>query len=270
MAQDIVALDSGYNGIIWSPYDSADAVVSELGYDLSSSSSTSFVNIHLRTKQNIACIDGLKVMFSPQCATKFDVVDLGENNLNVFAEGNSLFTFAPLSASQTIKQSTVGNDYIIVPLPTLNSGISNRYNTYISTTNRTGIFGISIYADNIAACAATLEAMSIINYLTIRPALIESFLPANASADDVKTIQTVISSVNVDFCVTWGNSINGINKLFSSLTDGDNWEARILAGPAKFDSDFESPLSELVDKFYKAIERDNKDPNEYIPFNDKQ
>ena len=164
------------------------------------------------------------------------------NQMDLFASGNVCFTVASVFHSEVGLREM--EHFYIVPVPMLNKD----QGTYSSGVHDgCTIFGIPYDAPNVAASAATLEALAGESRRLVTPEYYDSALKFKYTRDDqaAEMIDLMRDCAYVDFAAAWSEDINNCCHFFRN----NSGKLNAISSPLKKTQDsWETSLDALLEK----------------------
>lgn len=170
-----------------------------------------------------------------------------EDGMAQFASGLVLFNLSEIfNAEICLREMT--DDYSILPLPKMYD--TQEYRTALGD-NMT-LFGINMNTDNIAACAATLEALCAESYKSVRSIYYDQALKYKYTRDDntAEMIDLIERSIYTDFAYAWSSKLADIAHTYRPT------------GPKNFASAMKKSVPRYQTQLDKIIEFFTKEPTE--------
>ena len=160
--------------------------------------------------------------------------------MNAFAGGNIAFHVNKLFQAETYLRDMESN-YYIIPAPKLNADQPN-YVTGIH--DGCTLFGIPFDAPDVAASAATLEALAAESLRIVTPEYYESSLKFKYTRDDTAAEMIDIMRANAEsnFAAAWSASCNDIAQYFRN----NNYASNAASQMKKISDAADTKLQELL------------------------
>lgn len=200
--------------------------------------------------RNAAAIDFInkmnKILFTDRGTYYVTPHTHSQTSMTLFAKGNVLFTHDKVYQAENYL-TDMKEDYAIIPSPKLDS---NQENYRAAIHDGCTLFGIYYNSDNIAASAASLEAMAALSYQNVTPSYYEEALKYRYSRDgeSARMLDLIRDSVYIDFAFAWGNNINSIHNYFRDAVS----TTATASSFRKFKNTWNASLSTLLDTLKKA------------------
>ena len=185
--------------------------------------------------EKMAKIIDSEAFFAPEGADS-------HNQMDLFASGNVCFTVASVFHAEVGLREM--DHFYIVPVPKLNEAQA----TYSSGIHDgCTIFAIPYDAPNVAASAATLEALAAESQRIVTPEYYDSALKYKYTRDTeaAEMIDLIRDCAYTDFAAAWSNSVNSIVHFFRN--NKDKLDA-INTPMKKLESTWQTSLDELLEK----------------------
>ena len=139
------------------------------------------------------------------------------NSLGLFSQGTVLFTHNKILLAEIYL--TEMESYGIIPSPMLNEAQGTYY---AAIHDSCSMYGIYSQSSQIAAAAATLEAMASMSEAIVT-AYYDEALKYRYSRDpeSAKMVDLISDSVYIDFAFAWGKELNNIHNFYRTFINED-------------------------------------------------
>ena len=198
-------------GYAWEANDPIDGLAFASNVKFSTAYSDGSMAITLKNDHTVMFLEKLEKVLTSSYSCEIADGD-SANVMTAFASGNVAFTVNKIFQAETYLREMEDN-YYIIPAPKLNKDQAN-YVTGIH--DGCTIFAIPYDAPNVAASAATLEALAAESLRTVTPEYYDSSLKFKYTRDDIASemIDLIRSCTDTNFAAAWSASCNGIVHFF--------------------------------------------------------
>ena len=206
-------------GYAWECNDPIDGIAIGAGIQFSTTNLDGSMEMTLRTQRSITFVEKLDTLLNSPYTLRVTHND-SANVMNQFASGNVAFHVNKLFQAETYLRDMTDN-YYIIPSPKLNAS-QEQYITGIH--DGCTIYGIPYDAENVAASAATLEALAAESLRIVTPEYYESSLKFKYTRDDISAemIDIMRSCADTNFAAAWSVSCNNIVQYFRNNHTASN------------------------------------------------
>ncbi len=197
----------------------ADAIISGCNYSfIEINQETGLPKMNCYTPNFSECAEIIHRLFHRSKSRTIEYApEAGSTVSEIFSEGNTLVTLAPLGDAQR-HLSEMEDEYYILPLPKLN-GEQTAYKTTVG--DDVTHFGILSTSDNISAAGATLELLGYFSYKLVTPEYYNLALHEKYFDDDNKdassTLNSIRSGLYTDFAILFNEQIAEYSSYKSCL-----------------------------------------------------
>ena len=160
------------------------------------------------------------------------------NSMGLFSQGNVLFTHDKILLAEVFL--TEMENYGIIPSPMLNEAQGTYY---AGIHDGCSLYGIYSQSSQIAAAAATLEAMASMSE-AVTTAYYDEALKYRYSRDpeSAKMVDLIRDSVYVDFAFAWGKELNNIHNFYRTFINKDD----APSSTSKYKNSWNAKLQKLL------------------------
>ena len=199
--------------------DPIDGIAMAADVDFSTEDFDGSMRMELRSPRSITFVEKLDTLLHSNYTLLVGHSD-SANVMNAFASGNIAFHVNKLFQAETYLRDMESN-YYIIPAPKLNADQPN-YVTGIH--DGCTLFGIPFDAPDVAASAATLEALAAESLRIVTPEYYESSLKFKYTRDDTAAEMIDIMRANAEsnFAAAWSASCNDIAQYFRNNSYASN------------------------------------------------
>lgn len=238
-------------GYAWEPNDPIDGLALSSDIDFSTSYGDGSVKISLKNNRTITFVEKLERLLTSSYSLEVPYQD-SANVMKAFASGNVAFTVNKLFQAEAYLRD-MEDDYYIIPAPKLNAEQTN-YVTGIH--DGCTIFAIPYDAPNVAASAATLEALAAESLRVVTPEYYESALKFKYTRDEASAemIDIMRNSADSNFGAAWSIACNDIAQYFRANYKSGNASSQLKKVGDLADTKLQQLIEELdeLDQLYGA------------------
>ncbi len=227
-------------GYAWEENDPIDGLAFASNIKFSQAYADGSMQIALNSAQTITFVEKLEKLLTSEYSCKVADGD-SATVMTLFASGSVAFTVNKIFQAETYLREMEDN-YYIIPAPKLNADQAN-YVTGIH--DGCTIFAIPMDAPNVAASAATLEAMAAESLRIVTPEYYDSSLKFKYTRDDAaaEMIDLIRASTDTNFAAAWSASCNNIVHYFRTGYSSKNAASSLR----KITSSADKQLQELLE-----------------------
>ncbi len=227
-------------GYAWECNDPIDGIAFGAGIEFSTSYPDGSVAMTLRNPRSITFVEKLDTLLHSEYTYRMPTAADSANVMALYASGNVAFHVNKLFQAETYLRD-MESDYYIIPAPKLND-TQKEYVTGIH--DGITLYGIPYDAENVAASAATLEALAAESLRTVTPEYYESSLKFKYTRDDTaaQVIDLMRSTTTSNFAAAWSKSLGDIAKYFRN----NNTASTASSTMSKTNSAAQTKLTDLL------------------------
>ena len=231
-------------GYAWEANDPIDglAFASNVKFSTAYSDGSMRISLNTNNAHTISFIEKLDKLLTSYYSCEVADAD-SATVMTLFSNGNIAFTVNKIFQAETYLREMEDN-YYIIPAPKLNADQQN-YVTGIH--DGCTIFGIPYDAPNVAASAATLEALAAESLRSVTPEYYDSSLKFKYTRDDSASemIDLIRASTDTNFAAAWSASCNGIVHYFRTNHSAGTASSTLKKTCSAADTKLQELLEEL-------------------------